>query len=181
MFRRFLLLTACSFFPGAAVAVESEAGAVCMFERLSSEDRVLLGEYALGGENLPSGLDARLTEHAEACGERLSLGDEQLEEAGVSLLARLVLERTRVRLDVAGIPVEALDAWFDMQTVSVRANYGGARMSEAEVQALTISMVAALEARGVAPGRVRQHADLIGSYLSTRALHFRMQHDLPHL
>lgn len=177
MFRRIALLVAFHSVAGAASALQTEAGADCIDRRLSHEDRILLGEYALGGESLPSGLDGRLAAHARACGERLSLSQEQLEEAGVNVLARLVLERTRVRLEVAGIPADELDAWFDAQTAEVRASYGDDRMSDSEVQALTASMIRALAARGVADGRVRQHADLIGSYLSTRALHFRMQQD----
>lgn len=166
-------------FPGPAFAAGSEAAADCMIARISHEDRILLGEYALGGETIPAGLDARLESHARACGDRLSLSGEQLEQAGVNLLARLVLERTRARLEVAGIPAEALDAWFEAQTEQVRANYGGAGMNDAEVERLSESMIAALETRGIAAARVHEHSGLVGSYLNTRTLRFRMEHGLP--
>jgi hypothetical protein len=166
-------------FSGPALAVGSETAAECMLARISHEDRIRLGEYALGGEAIPAGLDARLESHAHACGDRLSLSGEQLEQAGVNLLARLVLERTRARLEVAGIPAEALDVWFDAQTEQVRASYGAAGMNDAEVETLAESMIGALESRGIAAARVREHSGLVGSYLSTRTLRFRMEHGLP--
>lgn len=161
MLRWFAFLMTVCLFAGPGLAEGSEVAADCILERISSEDRVLLGEYALGSETLPTGLDGRLETQARACGDRLSLTGEQLDQAGVNVLARLVLERTRVRLEVAGIPVEALDVWFASQSEQFRANYGRSEMSDAEVEALTTSMIRALEARGVVAGRVREHAGLV--------------------
>jgi hypothetical protein len=166
-------------FSAPALATGSETAADCMLARISHEDRIRLGEYALGGEAIPAGLNARLESHAHACGDHRSLSGEQLEQAGVNLLARLVLERIRARLEVAGIPAEALDGWFDAQTEQVRGNYGAAGMNDAEVETLTESMIAAFESRGIAAARVREHSGLVGSYLNTRTLRFRMQHGLP--
>ena len=167
-----LIAAAMTIAPPVASASE---GVACVTEQTSADDLAWVGDHILAGQDLGNGEQVgRLTDHLAACIQRFGWDEThavRVSTLSVSNMGRIVALR---RLAAAGIDSAALDRWFAAQSEDFRTR-AFVDMSEDEASAVLETLAPAT----LSPELFERHSQLVGGYLASLVVAFRVEHDLP--
>jgi hypothetical protein len=159
---RYLLLTALVAAPVAAEPLGRFAA--CMVGEVPRAERLTIAEIANSATPVPPAMTASFLAHSDVCARRLSVRGTGLTYGHAEFIGAISIEYLAPRLTEAGLPVDAIDAWYDRQSEATRLD-PIPPLNGSGNEAPGLRLLDALAAHEVHIPLSPEHYNLVGSYL----------------
>ena len=150
----------------------------CMWTETAADERRVIAETLMRERADTAGLEARFLEFQRTCHARLGATTSEMEAGLWEFIGLIQIEVLRPRLGGAGVPYEALEAWYDRQSDEFQATF----QFDPETPELAdagMSLFETLEAQGVGLPLRPEQRSLIARFLSAKILIARARQGLP--